>query len=87
MCVGGAQEEEFQLRRGTGRMRAVKKETCTGDGAVHVWRGVCKGVNKVRRAVARTTTNPELGLVPSQHPTHPSFAPSVFFPASLCRTA
>lgn len=40
---------------------------------------VCVGVNKVRRAVARTTTtNPEPGLVPSQRPTHPSFTLPMF---------
>lgn len=51
------------------------------QGARMAW--VCKGVNKVRRAVARTTTNPELALVPSQCPTHPSFAPSIFFSCIL----
>lgn len=44
-----------------------------GESGVCVRKGVCEGVYKVRRAVSRTTTNQELGLEPSQSPTHPSF--------------
>lgn len=83
-----ARGKEFGLsRKEEGRGKCAAREPCMGESGVHVRRGVREGVNKVRRAVARTTTNPELGLEPSQCPTHPSFAPSVFFPASLRRTA
>ena len=89
---GGAQGEEFQLSRREGcQGTSAAKEMWTGESGVRVWREVCEGVNKVRRAVARTTTNPELGPEPSRCPTHPSFPLSVlfffFFPASLRRTA
>lgn len=59
--------------------KSVRKKRCAWARTKRVRRGVCEGVNKVRRAVARTTTNPKLGLEPSQHPTHPSFASSVVF--------
>lgn len=78
----GAQEEEFELSRREERRgkRAVKKRCARARAGRAYVEGLREGVNKVRRAVARTTTNPELGLEPSRRPTHPSFAPSVFFP-------
>lgn len=47
---------------------------------MHVWQGVRTGLNKVRRAVTRTTTNLEpCWCQASAPPIHPWFASSVFF--------
>lgn len=63
------------------RTAKKKKKKCARDESrVHGRKGgVQRGVNKVSRAVARTTTNLELGLVPSQRPTHPSVVLAVLF--------
>lgn len=74
-------EEKKSVLRSSARARA---ECANGKGCV-------KGVNKVRRAVSKATTNQELGLEPSQRPTHPSIAPFDFFfpllPTSIRWTA
>lgn len=75
-----AQGEEFQFSCREGcQGTSAAKEMWTGESGVCLRREVCEGVNKVRRAVARTTTNPELGPEPSRCPTHPSFALSRLF--------